>query len=72
MSENSISSMKRSPSSYSSPVSPGKPTMTSVVMPMAGAASRSRATVRAYRPVSYRRRMRFSTASLPLCKGMWT
>ena len=56
-------------SAKSASVSPGKPTITSVVSAMSGIASRMRSTSARYRSRSYVRRMRFRICDEPDCSG---
>ena len=56
--------------SRSSSVSPGKPTMMSVVIAASGIAARTRSTMPRNRSRRYERRIRRSTASEPDCSGM--
>ncbi len=54
----------------SSSVSPGKPTMMSVVIAASGICSRTRSMMPRYFSRRYDRRIRLSTASEPDCSGM--
>src|SRR5918912_1136088 len=56
--------------SKSSSVSPGKPTMMSVVMAASGMAARTLSMMPRYFSARYERRIAFSTASEPDCRGM--
>src|SRR5256886_2754445 len=55
----------------SSSVSPGKPTIRSVVTARSGSASRAAASFRRYRSAVYPRCMRASVRSLPAWSGRW-
>ncbi len=67
---NAISRTNPHVSSNSCSVSPGKPTITSVVRPISGISSRNRRTARRYCCRLYQRFIRRSTVGLPLCSAM--